>query len=312
MNILDIINKKRLKQSLNEDEIKFFVIEYTKNHTITDYQAAALLMAIVINGMDQNETYFLTKYMLQSGKVADYSKIKGIKIDKHSTGGVGDKVSIILMPICAFFGLKIAKMSGRGLGHTGGTIDKLESIDFNFNLKKGDDIKLLNNVGMFIMSQTADVAPADGVIYALRNSTSTVESIPLIASSVVSKKLALNTDFIFLDVKIGDGAFMKDLKSATALSQCMLDILTKFKKKSVIHITNMDQPLGRAIGNAIEIKAALDFLKEKYECMQIKELIYTFASDILVATKICKDKKSALTQIITNIKNGKIYEKALS
>lgn len=312
MNIIDIINKKRLKQQLSEEEINYFVTEFTKNKTIPDYQASSLLMAIVINGMSSNETYYLTKAMLESGMVCDYSKIKGIKIDKHSTGGIGDKVSIILAPICATFGLKIAKMSGRGLGFTGGTIDKLESIKFNFNLKKGEDLKLLNNPGLFIMSQTENVAPADGVIYALRNSSGTVESIPLIASSVVSKKLALNADYIFLDVKVGNGAFMKDLNQATELAKTMLDIFTKFKKKSVVHITNMSQPLGRAIGNGLEIKAAIDFLLGNSESPEISELIYEFVGDILVSTKICNNKKDAINLIKQKINDKSCYNKFMS
>ncbi|MDR2847050.1 MAG: thymidine phosphorylase [Mycoplasmataceae bacterium] len=309
MNIIDIINKKRKNEALQQDEIMYFVTEYTQKKSITDYQAAALLMAIVINGMNSDETYFLTKAMLESGKVRDYSKIPGIKIDKHSTGGIGDKVSIILAPICAYFGLKVAKMSGRGLGFTGGTIDKLESIGFDFNLKTGEDMQLLKKCGLFIMSQTADVAPADGVIYALRNSSGTVESIPLIASSVVSKKLALNADYIFLDVKVGDGAFMKNIGDATILAKTMIDIFTKFNKKTVVHITNMDQPLGRAIGNGLEIKAAIDFLNGSFECDEIKDLIYTFVSDILVATKIFKTKKEALSAIDECIKNKGAYKK---
>jgi pyrimidine-nucleoside phosphorylase len=309
MNIIDIINKKRKAQPLTQDEIQYFITEYTKNKSIPDYQAAALLMAIVINGMNSNETYYLTKAMLESGKVKNYSQIPGIKIDKHSTGGIGDKVSIILAPICACFGLKVAKMSGRGLGFTGGTIDKLESINFDFNLKPGEDVALLKKCGMFIMSQTADVAPADGVIYALRNASGTVESIPLIASSVVSKKLALNSDFIFLDVKVGNGAFMKNITEATALATTMIDIFTKFKKKSIVHITNMDQPLGRAIGNGLEIKAAIDFLNGKSECAEVTELLYKFVSDILLATKIFKTEKQAIDAIDKCIKNKTGYKK---
>jgi pyrimidine-nucleoside phosphorylase len=312
MNIIDIINKKRLKQKLTTAEIVFFVNEYTSKKTITDYQAAALLMAIVINGMDEQETYDLTKAMLDSGDIYDFSKIKGIKIDKHSTGGIGDKVSLILAPICACFGLKVAKMSGRGLGFTGGTIDKLESIKFDFNLKNGEEFKLLNDPGLFIMCQTDRIAPADGIIYALRNSSGTVESIPLIASSVVSKKLALNTDCIFIDVKCGNGAFMKNEQSATALAKCMLNILTKFKKKSVISITTMEQPLGRAIGNGIEVKAAIDFLNGHPEADTIKELIYRFISEILITTKVEKNQTAAFKAIDEVIKSKQGINKFLA
>jgi pyrimidine-nucleoside phosphorylase len=304
MDILEIIDKKRNKQDLSYDEIKFFINGYTKEKTIKDYQASALLMAIAINGMNDKEIFNLTKLMLESGKIIDFSKSKGIKIDKHSTGGVGDKVSLILAPICVALGIKVAKLSGKGLGHTGGTIDKLEAIGVDCYLKEKQYVPLLNKVGMFIGAQTDDLVVADKYLYALRNSTSTVQSIPLIASSVASKKLALKTDYVFIDVKVGDGGFSKTIRQATTLSKALLQIFKSFKRNAIIHITNMTQPLGRAIGNAIEVKAAIDFLKGNYECNEIKELIYEFACDILISTHITNNKKDALNKIDQVIKNG--------
>jgi pyrimidine-nucleoside phosphorylase len=217
-----------------------------------------------------------------------------------------------LVPIIASLGLKVAKMSGRGLGFTGGTIDKLDSIRFNSNLEGDTNLDLLEKEGCFIMAQTDDLAPADGVIYSLRNSSGTVESLPLIASSVVSKKLALNTDYVFLDVKCGNGAFMKNSEEAIALSELMLDIFTKFNKKAACHITNMSQPLGRAIGNGIEIKAVIDFLNNKPESNEITELIEEFASDMILCTNIANTKDEAIGKVREVISNGTAYKKFIS
>jgi len=297
MNILEIIAKKRDGQKLSEAEITFFINEYTKTQTVKDYQAAALLMAIYIHGLDDKETYYLTKAMLASGNTIDLSSIPGVKIDKHSTGGVGDKVSLILSPIMMSLGYKIAKLSGKGLGHTGGTIDKLESIGVQTSLTSSQYMKLLKKIGIFIVAQTEDIVPADKKLYALRNATSTVGSRPLIAASIVSKKLALKTDYVFLDVKVGDGGFCPTVADATALAEIMLKLFKAFNRKAIIHITDMTQPLGRAIGNAIEIKETIEFLNNENVSEELKEIIYCFASSILLTTKQAKAIKQAYKMI---------------
>lgn len=308
MNILDIIEKKKNNQVLSEQEIIYFVNNYTKTKEIKDYQMSALLMAILINGMNDEETYWLTKAMLNSGGKLDLSSVKGIIIDKHSTGGVGDKVSLILAPIIASLGVKVAKISGRGLGHTGGTIDKLESIEVETKLTKKQYIDLLNKCNMFIMRQSKDIVPADKKIYALRDVSGTVNSLPLIAASIMSKKLAVGAKYIFLDVKVGDGAFCKTVAEAEKLSKIMILIAKKFKKIAIVHITNMNQPLGRAIGNGIEVKAAIDFLSDRPESNDIKDLIYDFCSDILLVTKKVSSKQQAYKKIDEIIKNGEALE----
>ncbi|MDR0674676.1 MAG: thymidine phosphorylase [Mycoplasmataceae bacterium] len=305
MDILSIIEKKRSKQSLTKAEINFFIDQLVNKKTIKDYQASALLMAINLNGMNDKETFYLTDAMLNSGNVINLDRVSGIKIDKHSTGGVGDKVSLILSPICVALGLKVAKLSGRGLGHTGGTIDKLESIGVNCNLTKKQYLSLLKNIGMFIMAQTIELTPADRILYNLRNATGTVQSIPLIASSIACKKLALKTDYIFLDVKVGDGGFCKTIKEAIMLSRVLLRIFRNFRRKAIVHITSMTQPLGRTIGNALEIKATFDFLKGQPETKAIKTLIYDFVADILVTTKKAENKKHAIKLVDEVISTGR-------
>lgn len=260
MNIIDIIVKKKNKKILTYDEIKYAVDNFI-NGEVKDYQMSSLLMAIVLNGMNEEEIFNLTKIMLDSGDKIDLSKINGIKVDKHSTGGVGDKTTLVVGPLAAACGVPIAKMSGKGLGFTGGTIDKLESIKgFNTNISEERFINQVNDIGISLVSQSGNLVPADKKIYALRDVTGTTESIPLIASSIMSKKLASGADKIVLDVKVGRGAFMKTIKDAKKLSETMIKIGNNFGKEVVALITNMDYPLGYTIGNAIEVKEAIETL----------------------------------------------------
>ncbi len=261
MRFVDIIAKKRDNKELSQDEIKYFVDGFT-NGTIPDYQASAFLMAIYFNGMTKLESSILTDAMLNSGDKIDLSGIEGIKVDKHSTGGVGDKTTLIVGPIVSSCGVPFAKLSGRGLGHTGGTIDKLEAIkDFKISLSTKEFIDQVNNIQISLVGQTENLTPADKKIYALRDVTSTVESIPLIASSIMSKKLASGSDAIVLDVKVGSGAFMKNIDDAKELSKTMVDIGTSLGKRTIAVLTNMDQVLGYAVGNLNEVLEAVDTLK---------------------------------------------------
>ena len=260
MNIVDIINKKRLNKELTQEEITFFVDGYVQG-TINDYQMSSLLMAICINGMSYEETSNLTEVMLHSGDTIDLSMLKGIKVDKHSTGGVGDKTTMILLPLVAACGVTAPKMSGRGLGFTGGTIDKLESIPgFKTNLTNEEFINQVEKIGCSVVSQTGNLVPADKKIYALRDVTGTVESIPLIASSIMSKKLASGADKIVIDLKVGNGALMKNLEDARTLATTMVEIGKRHNKEVVCLLTDMNQPLGNAIGNALEVKESIDVL----------------------------------------------------
>ena len=280
MRIYDIIEKKRDGQKLTKEEIDFFVQEYT-NEKIEDYQASALLMAIFINGMDEEETVNLTESMAHSGDMLDLSAIDGITADKHSTGGVGDKTSLVVAPICASLGIKMAKMSGRGLGHTGGTIDKLESIEgYNTSIDTDAFFKQVNEIGIALIGQTGNLAPADKKIYALRDVTATVGNISLIASSIMSKKIAAGAQNIVLDVKCGSGAFMKDEESATELAEMMVKIGKKCGRNMAAVITNMDIPLGSNVGNALEIKEVVDILKNKGD-EQLRELCLVLSATIL-------------------------------
>ncbi len=260
MNILDIIAKKRDNKKLTRGEIEYFIVEYT-NGNITDYQAAALIMAIFINGMDDEEITYLTLAMAYSGEVLDLSEI-GTVVDKHSTGGVGDKITLILMPIIASLGVPVAKMSGRGLGFTGGTADKLESIPgYNINISIEEFKKNINEIGISLMTQTGNLAPADKKIYALRDTISCTNSIPLIASSIMSKKIAAGASKIVLDVTCGSGAFMKNIKDAEKLSKEMKKIGKLVKKETTCVITNMEEPLGYAVGNNLEVIEVIKALK---------------------------------------------------
>lgn len=307
MTIIDIINKKRNKQELTKEEIKF-AVDGMLNGNVLDYQMSALLMAITINGMSDEEAIDLTDVMLKSGDILDLSEIDGVIVDKHSTGGVGDKVTLVLAPILASLGIKIAKMSGRGLGHTGGTIDKLESIpSFNTNITNEQFIKQVNEINIAIVSQTGNLVPADKKMYALRDVTGTVESIPLIASSIMSKKLASGADIIVIDVKVGNGALMKNIEDARKLSHLMCKIGKNNNKTVICLLTNMNQPLGYAVGNSLEVLESIDTLRGNGPS-DLLELVITIASMIVSPIKnISLDE--ARTIIFNNINNGNAYKK---
>ncbi|WP_339030448.1 thymidine phosphorylase [Spiroplasma endosymbiont of Cantharis nigra] len=303
MNFAEIINKKKNKIELTSQEI-FWVVNSFVNNTLKDYQMAAFNMAIWFNGMSSSEIANFTQAMINSGITYNLDDVVGLKADKHSTGGVGDKTSLIFSPLVAKFGVKVAKLSGRGLGQTGGTIDKLESCPgWTGEISEEKFKEILNTVGMSIMSQSSDIVPADKKLYALRDVTGTVDSIPLIASSIMSKKLVIPADSIILDVKMGSGAFMKDLASAIALSKAMITIGKEHKRNVSVMITNMDQPLGRAIGNAIEVKEAWDTLNGKGP-QDLVELCVTAAGLTLVQNKVFKDLKTAKNEL-TKVLNDK-------
>lgn len=308
MDILDIIAKKRDKGTLSRDEIHFFIKNYVDG-SIKDYQASALLMAIYLNGMNNEEISILTDEMMHSGEVMNLDSIEGIKVDKHSTGGVGDKVSLILGPMIASAGAKLAKMSGRGLGHTGGTLDKLESIPgMRINLSKDEFIQQVKKIGISIIGQNSKLVPADKKIYALRDVTSTIGSIPLIASSVMSKKLASGSDAILLDVKYGSGAFMKDIDSAKELARTMVNIGKHLNKDVKAEVTPMDQPLGLAVGNNLEIKEVIATLKGNGP-KDLFELCIDSGAIMLMQAKITKTKEEGVKILQENVKNGKAFDK---
>ena len=304
----DIIIKKRNGQELNTEEINSFINEYMEGN-IPDYQVSALLMAIYFNGLNEKETADLTMAMVNSGDIIDLSQIHGVKVDKHSTGGVGDKISLIVIPLVASVGIPVAKISGRGLGHTGGTIDKLEAIEgFKTELSKEEFISNVNKYKMAITSQSADITPADKKIYALRDVTATVDSIPLIASSIMSKKIASGAECIVLDVKVGSGAFMKSIDKARELANTMVNIGNQLKRKTVAIISDMSQPLGYEIGNANEIKEAIDVLTGKGADDET-QIALTIASYMAVLGGAFTDYECAYSQLRKIIESGKALEK---
>lgn len=308
MRMYDIIMNKRNGKELTDEEIKFFIEGYTKGE-IPDYQVSSLMMAIYFRKMTARETLTLTLAMADSGEKLDLSAIHGIKVDKHSTGGVGDKTSLALTPIVASLGVPVAKMSGRGLGHTGGTIDKLESFDgFSTAISNDTFINNVNTIGIAIMGQTADLAPADKKLYALRDVTATVDNMSLIASSIMSKKLAAGADSIVLDVKTGSGAFMKTEEDSFALAREMVEIGRNAGRKMSAVISDMDQPLGNAVGNAIEVIEAIDTLKGKGPA-DFTELVYTLGAQMLINGGVAPDVDTANKMIKETISSGKALDK---
>lgn len=307
MRMYDIILKKRANLPLTDEEIRFVIDGYVKGE-IPDYQVSALLMTIVFNGMNARELGTLTLVMAQSGNMVDLSNIDGITVDKHSTGGVGDKTTLIIAPLVAASGGKVAKMSGRGLGHTGGTIDKMESIpNLKVSLEQDAFINQVNKIGLAVIGQSEGLAPADKKLYALRDVTGTVDSIPLIASSVMSKKLASGAQAILLDVKVGSGAFMKNIEDARELAKAMVDIGKENGRSVKAILTDMDRPLGHAIGNALEIREVIDTLKGHgpedltHECI-------IMAAHMLVLSHIC-DYETALSRVQEALDSGAALER---
>ena len=307
MNILEIIGKKRDAQELSKDEIEFFVKEYT-NGNITDYQAAALVMAIYINGMTVSETTNLSLAMAHSGDILDLSELGNV-VDKHSTGGIGDKVTLILMPIVASLGVKVAKMSGRGLGFTGGTKDKLEAIPgYKTEISIEEFIQNVKKIGISLIGQTLNLAPADKKLYALRDAINCTANIPLISSSIMSKKIALGSNKIVLDVTCGSGAFMKNLNDAEKLSRTMIEIGKLANKETVCVITNMDQPLGKMVGNTLEVIEAIEALKENMQ-EDVKSVILELGAYILKLDGKGNDIEENKKKIEEAIRTGKAYSK---
>lgn len=310
MKISEVIKKKRDGFSLSQGEIDYFVNGYTDG-SIPDYQISALLMAIFINKMDDLETLYLTKAMIASGESVDLSNIRGMKVDKHSTGGVGDTTTLILGPMVAACGVPFVKMSGRGLGHTGGTLDKLESIKkFNVNLAKEDFLRISNKINISICSQTANITPADKKLYALRDVTATVDNLSLIASSIMSKKLAIKSDGIVLDVKVGSGAFMKRVEDARELAKEMVKIGKNYGRNTLAILTNMNQPLGYAIGNSLEVKEAIKTLKGNGP-KDLLEICLALGSKLLVMAKKVDSDIEGRKLLAEVIRSGQAYNKFL-
>lgn len=308
MRMSDILEKKKHGEKLSREEIAFFVDGYTKG-SIPDYQASAFTMAVCFQGLDKEETAILTDCMMHSGDVIDLSSIEGVKVDKHSTGGVGDKTSLVLGPLVASCGARVAKMSGRGLGHTGGTLDKMESIPgLSIDIDKDRFTEQVNTFGLAIIGQTGDLVPADKKLYALRDVTATVDSIPLIASSIMSKKLASGADTILLDVKFGSGAFMKTIEDATTLAEAMVEIGRSLGRDTRAVITDMDQPLGFAVGNILEVVEAVNTLRGNGPA-DLEALCLSLGAIMLDQAGIEKDREKGKALLRSKIASGEAYEK---
>ena len=311
MRMVDLIIKKRQGEALSREEIAFWINGYVKGE-IPDYQVSAMTMAILFKGMNEEEVINLTDLMEHSGDTLDLSNLKGVKVDKHSTGGVGDKTSLVLGPMVAACGATLAKLSGRGLGHTGGTLDKLESIPgLNVFLSEKEFEEQVNNIGIAIAGQTQSLVPADKKMYALRDVTGTVESIPLIAASVMSKKLAAGTDAILLDVTLGNGAFMKDIDQARTLAKLMVKIGNGLNRDTRAVLSNMNEPLGLAVGNALEVKEAIKALHGEGP-EDLMELCYTSGSIMLVQANVCKTREEARQRLHEVVENGEAFNKFLA
>lgn len=310
MKNINILKKLELKMKLNKEEIEKIVNDYT-NDIINDEEMTVFLKLIYKNGLSFNETVYLTEAMISSGEIVDLSKVKKTVVDKHSTGGVGDKISLIVGPIIAACGLSIAKMSGRSLGYTGGTIDKLESIEgYNVNISEEEFINILNKVGVSIISQTKNIAPADKKIYALRDVTNTTESIPLIASSIMSKKIACASEVIVIDLKVGSGAFMKEIRSALKLAKTMIKIGKSFNKKVICILTDMNSPLGYSVGNKLEIEEVIEYFEGKKD-KRLDKVVKTIASYLVMQAKnisLEKAKKEVNSVLKNNEAKGKFYD----
>lgn len=308
MKITEIIEKKKQGLALSEEEI-YFIVNGAMNGTIADYQLSAFFMAVYFKGMNLDETTIMTKATVESGTVLDLSKIGDIVADKHSSGGVGDKITLIYLPLVAACGIPLAKLSGKGLGHTGGTIDKLNSIpNFNCELELEDFLNKVQKVGLAIASQTHNLTPADGKFYALRDVTSTIDIIPLIAVSIVSKKIASGANCIVLDVKCGEGAFVKTLEDARKLSHTMVEVGKRLGKKICAVISNMNEPLGRAVGNSIEVIEAIEFLKGNYQ-HDLKDVTYELAIQTLLKTGKSKNREEAIKLLDDTLNSGKALQK---